>query len=100
LLNDETVLLPLRTYEVVVSDEPMTPERDDESGKYTDTYRDQDFIEAIRVEGGMAGTSTVAEIVGCTHRQALNRLKELREQDIVRSKDVGRALAWQIQSDE
>lgn len=93
-------LLPLRTYEAVVSDESMTPERDDESGKYTDTYSDQDFIEAIRAEGGIAGTSTVAEIVGCTHRQALNRLKELQEHDKVRSKDVGRALAWQIQSDE
>ena len=78
----------------------MTPERDAESGKYTDDYSDEEFIEAIRAEEGLAGTSAVAEIVGCTHRQALNRLKDLREQGEVRSKDVGRALAWQIHSDE
>ena len=78
----------------------MSPERDAESGKYTDDYSDEEFIEAIQVEGGLAGTSAVADIVGCTHRQALNRLKELREQNKVSSKDVGRALAWQIQSDE
>jgi hypothetical protein len=78
----------------------MSPERDAESGKYTDAYSDEEFIEAIQSEGGLAGTSAVADIVGCTHRQALNRLKELREQNKVSSKDVGRALAWQIQSDE
>lgn len=78
----------------------MPPERDAESGKYTDAYSDEDFIHAIQAEGGLAGTSAVAEIVGCTHRQALNRLKELRDQDKVQSKDVGRALVWQIQSDE
>jgi hypothetical protein len=78
----------------------MSPERDAESGKYTDAYSDEEFIEAIQDEGGLAGTSAVAEIVGCTHRQALNRLKELKEQDKVTSKDVGRALVWQISSDE
>lgn len=78
----------------------MCPDRDAESGEYTDTYSDEEFIEAIQAEGGLAGTSTVAEIVGCTNRQALNRLKELRNQDEVRSKDVGRALAWQIASDQ
>jgi len=78
----------------------MPSERDAESGKYTDAYSDGDFIGAIQAEGGLAGTSAVAEIVGCTHRQALNRLKELQEQNKVTSKDVGRALVWQIQTDE
>jgi len=78
----------------------MPRDRDAESGKYTDAFSDEDFIEAIHAEGGLAGTTAVAEIVGCTRRQALNRLKELREQDKVTSKDVGRSLVWQIQSDE
>ena len=78
----------------------MAPERDAESGKYTDAYSDEDFIDAIQVEGGLAGTSAVAEIVGCTHRQALNRLKDLEEREMVTSKDVGRSLAWQLPSDE
>jgi len=78
----------------------MPRDRDAESGKYTDAFSDEDFIEAIHAEGGLAGTTAVAEIVGCTRRQALNRLKELREQDKVTSKDVGRSLVWQIQSDK
>ena len=78
----------------------MPRDRDAESGKYTDAFSDKEFIEAIRTEGGLAGTTAVAEIVGCTRRQALNRLKELQEQNKVTSKDVGRALAWQIQPDE
>jgi predicted ArsR family transcriptional regulator len=77
----------------------MAPERDAESGKYTDAYSDEDFIDAIQVEGGLAGTSAVAEIVGCTHRQALNRLKDLEEREMVTSKDVGRSLVWQLPSD-
>jgi hypothetical protein len=94
------MLLPLPTYEVALSDLPMARDRDDESGKYTDAYSDEDFIEAIRTEGGLAGTTAVAEIVGCTRRQALNRLKELRERNRVQSKDVGRSLVWQLNSDE
>jgi len=78
----------------------MPRDRDAESGKYTDAFSDEDFIEAIHAEGGLAGTTAVAEIVGCTRRQALNRLKELRKQDKVTSKDVGRSLVWQIQSGE
>lgn len=75
----------------------MGRDRDDESGKYTTSYADEDFIEAIEAEDGLAGTTAVAEIVGCTQRQALNRLKELEEQQKVVSKDVGRALVWQVQ---
>lgn len=75
----------------------MPRDRDDESGKYTSAYSDEDFIDAIRMEDNLAGTTAVAEIVGCTRRQALNRLKELREQGKVESKDVGRSLVWQVQ---
>lgn len=77
----------------------MGRKRDDESGKYTTAYTDEDFIEAIKSEDGLAGTTAIAEIVGCTQRQALNRLKELEKQEKVVSKDVGRALVWQVQSD-
>jgi GTP-sensing pleiotropic transcriptional regulator CodY len=78
----------------------MVRDRDDESGKYTDAYSDEDFIEAIRAEGGLAGTTAVADIVGCTRRQALNRLKKLREQNRVKSKDIGPSLVWQLGSEE
>jgi len=77
----------------------MGRDRDAESGKYTTAYADEDFIEAIELEDGLAGTTAVAEIVGCTQRQALNRLKELEAEGKVNSKDVGRSLVWQIASD-
>lgn len=78
----------------------MARDRDDESGKYTDAYSDEDFIEAIHAENGLAGTTAIAEIVGCTRRQALNRLKELQDKNKVKSKDVGRSLVWQLKSKE
>jgi len=88
-----------RTYEELLWIWIMGRDRDDESGKYTTAYADDDFIEAIELEDGLAGTTAVAEIVGCTQRQALNRLKELETQGKVNSKDVGRSLVWQIASD-
>ena len=78
----------------------MPRDRDAESGKYTDNFSDEEFINAIQTEGELAGTTAVAEIVGCTRRQALNRLKQLEEQNKVNSKQVGRSLVWQIQLDE
>jgi len=77
----------------------MPRKRDGESGKYTDTYSDEDFIRAIKKEGGLAGTGAVAELVGCSHRQALNRLKALEKANVIASKDVGRSLVWQVSSD-
>jgi predicted ArsR family transcriptional regulator len=76
----------------------MGRERDEDSGRYTDTYTDEEFIDAIKGEGGLAGTGEIATKVGCSHRQALNRLKELEENDIVVSKDVGRSLAWRLKN--
>jgi predicted ArsR family transcriptional regulator len=74
----------------------MGRERDEESGKYTDAYSDKEFIEAIEGEGGLAGTGEIATVVGCSHRQALNRLNELEERGKVTSKDVGRSLVWRL----
>jgi len=75
----------------------MTRERDENSGKYTDAYDDEDFLSAIDEADGIAGTGEIAETVGCSNRQALNRLKELEEAGLISSKDVGRSLVWQIQ---
>lgn len=78
----------------------MSRERDDESGKYTDAYSDMDFLNAISTEDGVAGTGDIADLVGCSHRQALNRLKELEQNNRVTSKDVGRSLIWQLTENE
>jgi predicted ArsR family transcriptional regulator len=74
----------------------MPRKRDDESGKYTDAYGDDEFLAALRDEGGVAGTSDLADAVGCSSRHALNRLRELEDDGQVTSKDVGRSLVWML----
>lgn len=74
----------------------MARERDENSGKYTDAYSDDDFLEALREEDGVAGTGDIADSVGCTRRNALNRLRELEESSQVTSKEVGRSLVWML----
>jgi hypothetical protein len=77
-------------------DTTMPRERDDDSGKYTDAYGDDDFLAALEDEDGVAGTSALAEAVGCSSRHALNRLRELEDVGKVSSKDVGRSLVWML----
>ena len=71
-------------------------DREEESGKYTTTYPDSDFTDAIQKLGGMAGTSEVAETVGCTRRTAYTRLQTLESEGQVSSKKVGNTLLWSV----
>ncbi|WP_336326803.1 transcriptional regulator [Halovenus sp. HT40] len=71
-------------------------ERDEESGEYTTSYSNSDFFSAIQVLDGMAGTSEIAEEVGCTRRTAYTRLKSMEKQDEVESRQVGNSLVWMI----
>ncbi|NLV10254.1 HTH domain-containing protein [Halomicrobium mukohataei] len=69
-------------------------DRDEESGKYTTSYTDSDFVDAIRRLDGMAGTSEIADEVGCTRRTAYTRLKSLAEKGDLESLEVGNSLVW------
>lgn len=69
-------------------------DRDEESGKYTTSYTDSDFVDAIRHLDGMAGTSEIADEVGCTRRTAYTRLKLLDEKGDIESREVGNSLVW------
>ncbi len=71
-------------------------DREEESGKYTTTYADSEFIEAIQQLEGMAGTSEIAEEIGCTQRTAYTRLKSLEDQDRIKSRKVGSSLLWSL----
>ena len=51
-------------------------ERDPESGKLTEQYSDEDFLEAVK-EHEPASTSEVAEAVGCSRRNANVRLEKI-----------------------
>lgn len=71
-------------------------DREEESGKYTTSYPDSDFLDAIRRLDGIAGTSEVAEEVGCTRRTAYTRLKSLEGEGQISSRKVGNSLLWSI----
>jgi uncharacterized membrane protein len=71
-------------------------DREEDSGKYTTSYPDSDFIDAIQTLGGMAGTSEIAETVGCTRRTAYTRLQSLESEGQVTSRKVGNSLLWSI----
>ncbi|QZA88822.1 HTH domain-containing protein [Salinarchaeum sp. IM2453] len=42
----------------------------------------------------MAGTSEIADEVGCTRRTAYTRLKSLEERGCAESRQVGNSLVW------
>jgi GTP-sensing pleiotropic transcriptional regulator CodY len=71
-------------------------DREEDSGKYTTSYPDSDFIDAIQTLDGMAGTSEIAENVGCTRRTAYTRLQSLESEGKVTSRKVGNSLLWSI----
>lgn len=71
-------------------------ERDDESGRYTETYPLAEFIEALDALGGAAGTQEVADEVGCKYRTANAKLHELEDDGQVTARKVGNAYLWQL----
>jgi len=68
--------------------------RDEETGKYADSYTDEDFLRAIESFGGAAGTADVAEVLGCSHSTAFVRLRKLEDGSKVDSREVGNSLLW------
>lgn len=89
------LLYPLRSYAMEIDRGVMPRERDEESGKYTESYPLALFVEAIRsAEGSMAGTQEIAETVGCSHRLALLKLNTLAEDGRIQRRDVGRSNVW------
>jgi len=71
-------------------------DREEESGKYTKSYPDTEFLDAVQELDGMAGTSEIAEEVGCTRRTAYTRLKLLENEGEITSRKVGNSLVWLI----
>ena len=71
-------------------------DRDEESGKYSTSYPDSDFLDAIQQNNGMAGTAEIAENVGCTRRTAYTRLNSLESDGQVSSRKVGNSLIWSV----
>ncbi|MFA9518467.1 helix-turn-helix domain-containing protein [Halopenitus sp. H-Gu1] len=70
-------------------------DRDEESGKFTEEYPPQEFLEAL-AELGPSGTTDISEYVDCDRRTAYLKLKSLEEEGEVRSKKVGNSLLWEL----
>jgi len=73
--------------------------RDDDTGKYTETYPPEDLINAIRDAGGAAGTQDVAEQVGCSYETAYKKLRALEDAGEVTHRKVGNARLWEVDTE-
>lgn len=65
----------------------------DEAGDSRQQYTDEEFLQAVR-NHQPASTGEVADVVGCTRRNADYRLRRLCEEGAVDSKMVGNSLIW------
>ena len=70
-------------------------DRNEESGKFTEEYPPQEFLDAI-AELGPSGTTDISDYVGCDRRTAYLKLKSLEEEGEVRSRKVGNSLLWEL----
>ena len=77
----------------------MTEERRNERGQFTPQHDDEEVLDAVR-DHEPAGTSEVADALGCTTQNADYRLRKLRDARRVESKKVGRSLVWTLSDDE
>lgn len=71
-------------------------DRDEDSGRYTETYPLSEFREALKDLGGAGGTQEVAEIVSCEYRTANAKLHKLQERGEISYRKVGNAYLWSI----
>ena len=69
-------------------------DRDEKSGKFTEEYPRQEFLEAL-TELGPSGTTDISDYVGCDRRTAYLKLKSLEEEGKVRGKKIGSSLLWE-----
>jgi len=74
----------------------MPRERDRDSGKYTEAYSDEEFVDAVRDSDGAATTTEVSEVLGCSNRTALLRLRELAEAGELERRKVGTVNLWSV----
>ena len=69
-------------------------DRDERSGKFTEEYPSQEFLDAL-AELGPSGTTDISDYIGCDRRTAYLKLKSLEEEGKVRRKKVGSSLLWE-----
>ena len=77
----------------------VNDERNSDTGRFTEKYQEEDFIEALR-SLGTAGTVDVAQEVGAPRRSAYNKLETLAESGRVSTRKIGAVRVWELADDE
>ena len=77
----------------------MTENQRNDHDWFAPEHTDDEFLDAVR-RHNPAGTSEVAEAVGCTTQNADYRLRQLEDMARVESKKVGRSLVWMLPGGE
>lgn len=68
-------------------------DRNEDSGKFTEQYGDEAFIQAVEnVEN--ATTTEIAEEVGCSYDLAYRRLNALAQSNEVNRTKIGSSFVW------
>lgn len=71
----------------------MTTDRDEESGKFTQKYSREAFLQAVDKLDN-ATTARVADEVGCSYDLAYRRLKRLEKEGEVSLTKIGSSFIW------
>ncbi|WP_458211019.1 transcriptional regulator [Haladaptatus sp. NG-SE-30] len=74
-------------------------ERDTESGRFTPTFTDEQFLDAVD-DLDTPTTNNVAEAIGCKYRTAYARLTSLDDEGRVTRHEIGNTLVWEVVDDE
>ena len=74
----------------------MERDRDEKSGRFTEQYSDEEFIEAIRATGGAASTRDVVDHVGADYDATYKRLRALEDAGMITSRKIANARLWEI----
>jgi Mn-dependent DtxR family transcriptional regulator len=74
----------------------MPRERDGETGRFTETYPPELFLEALEALDGEATTTDIADEVGCSYRTAHAKLSDLASDGSIESQEVGGAILWKL----
>lgn len=78
----------------------VSADRNDDSGRYEETYPLAAFTEALAELSGSAGAQEVADQVGCKYRTANAKLHDLKERGEITTRKVGNAYLWELGGDQ
>ncbi|WP_117366794.1 ArsR family transcriptional regulator [Natrarchaeobaculum sulfurireducens] len=74
----------------------MAKDRDEETGKYVESYPFEEFTEALKTLDGAGSTQEIANEVECAYRTAHAKLTQLEDEGDISSQKVGNAKLWEL----